>query len=90
MIQSFSVNHMQNNFLVAINIRCDVEEFKKLLDVSNISYFNYKVETPKIYYDEQTYFVFDTLETRQVLIKKINDNAELIKQINEINFCERE
>lgn len=80
---------MQNEFVVAINIRCEVNEFKNLLNIAQINYFDERVEHPKIYYDEQTYFVFDTLETRQTLINKINNCPELQKQINEISFCER-
>lgn len=83
-------NEVKNDFEIAINIRCEPEEFEVLLKKAKINYFKHHIEHPVIYYDEQTYFVFQTKETRQSFIKKVNDCPEIIVEINEITFCQLE
>ncbi len=78
---------MKNDFIIAVNIRCEPKQFEWLLKAAGISCFNIDIQHPKIYYDEQTYFLFETEDTRQSFMSKVQASRELLVEINEISFC---
>ena len=80
---------LMNDFLFAINIRCEPDEYENLLKKANIEYFDFQIYHKKFYYDVQTYCVFDSLLNRQEFFEKFNKQPELKKNTNEITFCQR-
>lgn len=81
---------MSNNFLFVICIKCSFDEFKILLEESDIKIFNERIEFVNFYYDKLTYFIFESKLNRIEFYEKLNKNHSLKKVINEIQFCEKE
>lgn len=81
---------MKNDFYVAINIRCDYNDFLGLLTKAKIKYINPREEKVKYYYDELTFCVFDIEISRQEFYEKINQFPKIKTEINEISFCLKE